>query len=246
MVMKPAWLQGLMGETFYEVCGVHQNRRKHDKNIFCLDCCRSICPHCLPSHRSHPLLQIRRYVYQDVVQLKEMDRLINCSYIQRYTINSAKVVFLNQRPHSKQYKDTSNACLTCDRILQEPFQFCSVSCKVDHVVEEEGDLSSILYGFDDSEFGFSPFEESSNAMDEDEHEEDDDDEEDQATSNYSIPVHQFMGSSCSSDMRSNNSAISHDSETMTKKTKKKGFFPGLVLSLTGSRRKGAPQRSPLS
>ncbi|KDO77292.1 hypothetical protein CISIN_1g0481581mg, partial [Citrus sinensis] len=57
MEVKPAWLQGLMGETFFGGCGVHENCRKNEKNIFCLLCCLSICPHCLPSHRSHPLLQ---------------------------------------------------------------------------------------------------------------------------------------------------------------------------------------------
>lgn len=56
--MKPAWLQGLMAETFFAACGVHENRRKNEKNIFCLDCCQSFCPHCLPSHHSHPLLQV--------------------------------------------------------------------------------------------------------------------------------------------------------------------------------------------
>ena len=58
MAVKPAWLDGLMTETFFGVCGVHENRRKNEKNVFCLLCCLSICPHCLPSHRSHPLLQV--------------------------------------------------------------------------------------------------------------------------------------------------------------------------------------------
>lgn len=56
--IKPAWLEGLMAETFFGGCGVHENRRKNEKNIFCLLCCLSICPHCLFSHRSHPLLQV--------------------------------------------------------------------------------------------------------------------------------------------------------------------------------------------
>jgi len=58
--MKPAWLEGLMAETFFGGCGVHESRRKNEKNVFCLLCCLSICPHCLPSHRSHPLLQVHR------------------------------------------------------------------------------------------------------------------------------------------------------------------------------------------
>jgi len=49
---------------------------------------------------------------------------------QPYTINGAKVIFLNQRPQSRSFKGTANTCCTCDRILQEPFHFCSLSCKV--------------------------------------------------------------------------------------------------------------------
>lgn len=58
MMMKPAWLERLMAETFFGSCGVHPNRRKNEKNVLCLHCCLTICPHCLPSHRSHPLLQV--------------------------------------------------------------------------------------------------------------------------------------------------------------------------------------------
>lgn len=57
-MMKPAWLQGLMSENFFGGCEIHQNRRKNEKNIFCLECCQSFCPHCLPQHHSHPLLQV--------------------------------------------------------------------------------------------------------------------------------------------------------------------------------------------
>lgn len=49
---------------------------------------------------------------------------------QPYTINSAKVIFLNQRAQSRSCKGSANSCFTCDRILQVPFSFCSLSCKV--------------------------------------------------------------------------------------------------------------------
>ncbi|XP_029130110.1 uncharacterized protein LOC109812784 isoform X2 [Cajanus cajan] len=115
MNVKPAWLEKLMAETFFGGCGIHQNHRKNEKNVFCLHCCLSICPHCLPSHPSHSLLQVRRYVYHDVVRLGDLEKLVDCSNI--------------QRPQSRSCKGTANACCTCDRILQEPFHFCSLSCK---------------------------------------------------------------------------------------------------------------------
>ncbi|KAF7838805.1 tRNA-intron endonuclease [Senna tora] len=45
--------------------------------------CTSICPHCLPSHRLHRLLQVRRYVYHDVVRLEDLQKLIDCSNVQK-------------------------------------------------------------------------------------------------------------------------------------------------------------------
>ncbi|XP_050262533.1 protein RGF1 INDUCIBLE TRANSCRIPTION FACTOR 1 [Quercus robur] len=240
MNMKPAWLEGLMAETFFGGCGVHENRRKNEKNVFCLNCCLSICPHCLPSHASHPLLQVRRYVYHDVVRLGDLEKLIDCSFIQPYTINSAKVIFLNQRPQSRSCKGSANICLTCDRILQEPFHFCSLSCKVDHMVYQGDDLSGILHKFDESDFAISQFE----GLRMDGSEIIDDDGQITTTSIVLEEPLQYRGSSCSNEATSN-SVISCEPEVVKKKKKGRGFLPGLVLNLS-SRRKGAPQRAPLS
>ncbi|KAL1538474.1 protein RGF1 INDUCIBLE TRANSCRIPTION FACTOR 1 [Salvia divinorum] len=207
--MKPAWLEGLMAESFFAACGVHQNCRKNEKNIFCLNCCQSFCPHCLLSHHpSHPLLQVRRYVYQDVIRLDDLEKLIDCSYIQPYTINSAKVIFLHQRAQSRSCKGSANSCYTCDRILQDPFHFCSLSCKVDYMVYQGENLSQILYKFDHSDFPISQFED--------------------------LRV----------DMADEGGHVTPSSilEGYGGSKKKRGF---LMLSF-GSRRKGAPQRSPLS
>ncbi|XP_065853882.1 protein RGF1 INDUCIBLE TRANSCRIPTION FACTOR 1 [Euphorbia lathyris] len=231
----PAWLKGLMNQTFFGSCGFHENCRKNEKNIFCLLCCVSICPHCLPSHHSHPLLQVRRYVYHDVIRLGDLEKLIDCCYIQPYTINSAKVIFLNQRPQSRSCKGSSNACFTCDRILQEPFHFCSLSCKVDHMVEQEEDLSGILYRIDESEFAFSQFEglrmDGSEVID-----------DDTPSSSMLEDQMQFKGSSCSN---SNGISSENEEEVVKRKKKGNGLIPGFVLSL-GNRRKGAPKRAPLS
>ncbi|XP_052170906.1 protein RGF1 INDUCIBLE TRANSCRIPTION FACTOR 1-like isoform X2 [Diospyros lotus] len=125
----PQWLQALLGEKFFIPCSVHLSEKKCEKNTFCLDCCISLCSHCLLPHRTHRLLQIRRYVYQDVIRLNEAQKLMDCSFVQPYTTNSAKVVFLNQRPMTRQFKVSGNICSVCDRNLQEPYLFCSISCK---------------------------------------------------------------------------------------------------------------------
>ncbi|KAL3623997.1 Protein RGF1 INDUCIBLE TRANSCRIPTION FACTOR 1 [Castilleja foliolosa] len=142
--MKPTWLEALYVQKFFAPCSIHDTAKKNEKNILCLDCCTSICPHCVLSHRSHRLLQIRRYVYHEVVRLEDLERLMDCSNIQAYTINAAKVVFIKKRPQNRQFKGTGNYCTSCDRCLQEPFIHCSLGCKVDFVLKHYMDLSPFL------------------------------------------------------------------------------------------------------
>ncbi|CAI0388733.1 unnamed protein product [Linum tenue] len=141
---KPAWLEAMYHEKFFAPCPYHESAKKNEKNVCCLDCCTSICPHCVPAHRSHRLLQIRRYVYHEVVRLEDLERLMDCSGVQAYTINSAKVVFIKKRPQNRQFKGSGNYCTSCDRSLQEPFIHCSLSCKVDFVLKHYRDLSPFL------------------------------------------------------------------------------------------------------
>lgn len=227
----PAWLGGLLEEEgFFSNCSFHEQKKKNEKNIFCLSCCHSICPHCAssPTHLSHPLLQVRRYVYHDVVRLDDLEKLIDCSYVQPYTINSAKVVFLKQRPQSRPFKGSGNICLTCDRILQEPFHFCSLSCKVDRVVVRGRDLSGVLCRFNESDAAFSHFE--SLRMDGSDLAEDDDDD-DTDSQIFEAPLRRRLTSPGGALKKKKGGAAT--------------FLPHIVLSL-GSRRKGAPHRSPLS
>ncbi|XP_057440501.1 protein RGF1 INDUCIBLE TRANSCRIPTION FACTOR 1 [Lotus japonicus] len=144
----PRWLQVLLTEKFYNACIIHEEARKNEKNVYCLDCCISLCPHCLDPHRSHRLLQIRRYVYNDVIKLDDATKLIDCTLVQSYTTNSAKVVFLHERPHPKNnsLRGSGNFCTTCDRSLQDPYQFCSLSCKINHLVKTAaGSISGHLF-----------------------------------------------------------------------------------------------------
>ncbi|KAG6421164.1 hypothetical protein SASPL_117713 [Salvia splendens] len=141
---KPAWLEALYLQKFFAPCSIHDAAKKNEKNICCLDCCNSICPHCVLSHRSHRLLQIRRYVYHEVVRLEDLEKLLDCSNIQAYTINAAKVLFIKKRPQNRQFKGSANYCTSCDRSLQEPFIHCSLGCKVEFVLKHYYDLSQLL------------------------------------------------------------------------------------------------------
>ncbi|EFJ28700.1 hypothetical protein SELMODRAFT_4832, partial [Selaginella moellendorffii] len=141
---KPAWLESLLSEKFFTACARHAALKKNERNIFCVDCTGSICQHCLSSHRNHKLLQVRRYVYHDVIRLHDIQKLVDCSHVQTYIINSARVVFLNQRPQPRPPKGLGNVCETCDRSLQESYRYCSVGCKVDAACKQGNDLASLL------------------------------------------------------------------------------------------------------
>ncbi|MCO5577275.1 hypothetical protein L7F22_031102 [Adiantum nelumboides] len=130
------WVEALLGETYFGACTTHAAVRKNERNVFCALCRIATCQHCLPSHHNHPLLQIRRYVYHDVIRLHDIEKLVNCEHVQSYIVNSAKVVFLNQRPQSRPAKGVGNACETCDRILQDGWSFCSLACKVDAALKK--------------------------------------------------------------------------------------------------------------
>lgn len=144
----PQWLVALLTEKFFNACIIHEDAKKNEKNVFCLDCCEGVCPHCLTPHRSHRLLQIRRYVYHDVLRLGDANKLLDCGFVQSYTTNSAKVIFLNQRPQTRASRGSGSCCIICDRGLQDPFLFCSVSCKVQHILKTEGKLTEYIYRCD--------------------------------------------------------------------------------------------------
>lgn len=139
------WLQLILEEKFFIPCLVHEFVKKNEKNIFCLDCCTSFCLHCLDSHHHHRLLQIRRYVYHDVLRLDDAEKLMNCSLVQTYITNSAKVVFLNQRPMTRPFRASSNICTICDRNLHYPYMFCSLACKMQYLMNDEDGTRNLLY-----------------------------------------------------------------------------------------------------
>ncbi|XP_073014251.1 protein RGF1 INDUCIBLE TRANSCRIPTION FACTOR 1-like [Typha latifolia] len=106
-----------------------------------------MCPHCLVPHRHHQFLQIRRYVYQDVIRILDVQRLLDLSHVQPYIVNSAKVVLLNPRRQSKPSKSNpaGSLCKICHRTVAESSWYCSIACKM----SEEFDDSTVLSGSED-------------------------------------------------------------------------------------------------
>ncbi|KAI3959636.1 hypothetical protein MKX01_018135 [Papaver californicum] len=138
------WMKEFLKSEFFGSCLRHKDIKKNEINRFCIDCRKCICQHCVFSssspHFRHRNLQVRRYVYQNVVRTDNLQKYVNCSKIQAYTLNNAKAIFMNIRPKLNPSKPSNNGvyCEVCDRSLVDiQNQYCCIACKV----SDCGDIS---------------------------------------------------------------------------------------------------------
>ncbi|KAL0338534.1 UNVERIFIED_CONTAM: hypothetical protein Sangu_1375500 [Sesamum angustifolium] len=131
-MLVPPWLERLLKTDFFGVCRTHGDAARSECNMYCLDCnVDAFCFYCRSSkHKDHQVIQIRRSSYHDVVRVSEIQKVLDISGVQTYVINSARVLFLNERPQPKGGKAVSHVCEICGRSLLDTFRFCSLGCKV--------------------------------------------------------------------------------------------------------------------
>ncbi|KAG2486702.1 hypothetical protein HYH03_014631 [Edaphochlamys debaryana] len=135
------WVPAFLSAAYFQPCDRHRHHKKNECTFFCVTCGarpHSVCQHCMGAHAGHQVIQVRRYVYCDVVRAVDINPFVDTNGVQNYIINSAKVMFLNHRPHSKIGRANGvDTCRTCNRHLREGFSYCSLSCKVEALSKGE-------------------------------------------------------------------------------------------------------------
>ncbi|KAK9106668.1 hypothetical protein Syun_022679 [Stephania yunnanensis] len=234
------WMETLLKMSFFGPCSDHQELAKNEAKVFCIDCNRCICQHCSSSdpHIIHNLLQIRRYVYHDVVRYQDIHKHFDCSKVQTYTTNNAKVVFLNPRPQPRPAKSSGGGafCNVCERLLTEPNQFCSIACKYSVSPIKSRDKINERSDRSFSSFRFPEF--NALSMKEELNQQDQEQQQQQSISNS------YTGEMESSE--DNQMSPPHSSSMITHSNSPNSKSFGLKPKKMMHKRKGVPHRSPLS
>ncbi|KAF3332415.1 PLATZ transcription factor [Carex littledalei] len=120
-IVPLAWLHALVACTFIQPCQGHNSDKWKKTNHFCKDCLCALCQSCARQHKNfevpHSVLQIRRYWYNDVVSVPDIQTHVNVMDIQTYNANNEKVIHLKAKgspsSHPGGKSKLQDGCIPC-------------------------------------------------------------------------------------------------------------------------------------
>ncbi|KAK4591660.1 hypothetical protein RGQ29_016194 [Quercus rubra] len=149
----PPWLTSFLNSEFYEPCSCDKHGLKDTFcNFFCRDCEKNkiFCERCKNKHdakgHKHKVLQVRKASHHNAIRSSNISGLLDISDIHHYTVNHEKIVFLQTRNKTNEYRaNAPYKCQVCGYELLDisnfytdkqraSFKFCSIACKVKDTV----------------------------------------------------------------------------------------------------------------
>ena len=138
---KQYFLLGLISSEFFYPCDQHEGCRRNECRFFCLQWPQEekfkfavLCKHCLDEDESVEMFfQIRRYMYQNVILLEDLNSMYDPSGIQAYTINGKRAVLLSPKIVPANALDSPSfphVCESCLVPLRDDCTCCSLHCKL--------------------------------------------------------------------------------------------------------------------
>ncbi|XP_010449261.1 PREDICTED: uncharacterized protein LOC104731538 [Camelina sativa] len=134
---KPRWFQvltegNLDGNCEKHCCGFR-------KNIFRFESCDVVCLEGINPYHIQPHVRVLTMFDLNAIELDQISDLFDCSQIQNNGYVGGKEM-IALRP----WRDCVRSTEGCTKhVGGVNSKFCSFTCKIEHVLEHEGDLSSI-------------------------------------------------------------------------------------------------------
>ncbi|PIN08956.1 hypothetical protein CDL12_07714 [Handroanthus impetiginosus] len=131
--LSPAWLFTWLQIPFYEEkCHVHIHKYN---TIFCGVCMKEpVCEICWKEesmeHQDHIFLQVRAASRRTAIEMKDIKKLLDISYIQHYKVNSKDILYLRPNFEGGGEQKQNPKCEICKRkLITHDYKFCSIICK---------------------------------------------------------------------------------------------------------------------
>lgn len=128
--------QSLIQYTTFDKCPEHSE----NQNFWC-GACGPMCGQCLPKCPvTHDVIQIRRYMYQNVVHVADIKHYFDVEGVQAYMTNGRHAVLLSPKESTGGF---DSECVTCGCSLRPDCVWCSLRCKVAHYTAKRKQLTQI-------------------------------------------------------------------------------------------------------